>query len=157
MSVTKRQFDLLQAMGITVWQRRDLPAHVSQSTQVNTATNTDTSSEIIESNNEHQQVTAASEALAQPSPATEPVSIDLPALMEQQLFRDVIQCLGASRADISIQSDQIDLGLINWQFNQNKQIEFSHNCLKTPDLNTIANSVELKKSLWQSLGPLSST
>jgi DNA polymerase III psi subunit len=157
MSVTKRQFDLLQAMGITVWQRRDLPAHVSQSTQINVTAHADTSSEIIENNNENQQVTAASEASVQVSPVSEAVSIDLSVLLKQQLFRDVIQCLGVSRADISIQSDQIDLGLINWQFNQNKRIEFSHNCLKTPDLNTIANSVELKKALWQSLGPLSST
>ena len=27
MSINKRQFDLLQAMGITVWQRRELSEH----------------------------------------------------------------------------------------------------------------------------------
>jgi DNA polymerase III psi subunit len=151
MSITKRQFDLLHAMGITVWQRRDLPAHVypSASTSDESTIGTDEA--------KNKQVPANNEELTQSLAATEIISIDLQGLLNQQLFKDVIQCLGVSRADLSVQNNQIDLGLINWQFNQNKQIEFSHNCLKTPDLNTIANSVELKKALWQSIGPLSST
>ncbi len=151
MSITKRQFDLLHAMGITVWQRRDLPAHKSQPAPISDESTTSTNEAI------NKQVFASNEDLTQSLPTTEIINIDLQALLNQQLFRDVIQCLGVSRADLSVQNNQIDLGLINWQFSQDDQIEFNHNCLKTPALNTIAHSAQLKKALWQSIGSLSST
>jgi len=155
MSINKRQFDLLQAMGITVWQRRDLSSHNSLS---------ENSPHTIQN---LEQDSAAINAVATEPPAVErqntikhitdneEIAIDLKALLKQQLFKDVIRCLGAGSADLSIEHNQIDLGIINWQFSVKKSIEFEHNCLKTPDLITIANSPALKKSLWQSIGSLS--
>ncbi len=151
MSITKRQFDLLHAMGITVWQRRDLPAHVYQSASISDESTTNTNE------TKNKQIPTSNEELTQSLATTEVISIDLQELLDQQLFRDIIQCLGVSRADLSVQNNQIDLGLINWQLSQGDQIEFSHNCLITPDLNTIANSAQLKKSLCHSLGSLRST
>lgn len=156
MSINKRQFDLLQAMGITVWQRRDLsshnslsenPSHMAQnSKQDSTAINAvATEPSAVESQNTITHITA-----------NEEIAVDLQALLKQQLFKDVIRCLGAISADLSVEHNQIDLGIINWQFTVRKSIEFKHNCLKTPDLITIANSPSLKKSLWQSIGSLSS-
>ena len=149
MSITRRQFGLLNAMGITVWQRRDLPEHSSQSMQASVESTANAST------TKNQQVSPNNEVEQQSRSTTEIIDIDLQALLNQQLFNDIIQCLGASRADLSVQNGQVNLGLFNWQFSHSEHIEFSHNILTTPDLHTIASSVELKKMLWQSLGPLS--
>jgi len=153
MSINKRQFTLLQAMGITVWQRRELSNHSSplavpdnkvlSSEQVNVSTDENT--------------TQTSSAEKQKPPLHSVIVIDLTSLLKQPLFKDIISCLGASSADISIEHNQIDLGIINWQFTSNDSIEFDHNCLKTPHLTIIANSPTLKKSLWQTIGHLSSS
>ena len=157
MSINKRQFELLQAMGITVWQRRELSSHNLLSANAteaaqNNATNSDSSTAVT------------SPALSQSSPDTtkqtaqsDYITVDLQSLLKQPLFKDIIRCLGANSADLSISHNKIDLGIINWQFTPNENIEFKHNCLSTPDLTTLANSPELKKSLWQSIGSLSST
>lgn len=161
MSINKRQFNLLQAMGITVWQRRALPSHDSlsanatateknaaQDRHLSTADTPDLSSKIsLDKNQTNDQHTASSV----------PVAMDLQALLTHKLFKDIISSIGASSAEVSIANNQIDLGIINWQFSDKDHIEFKHNCLKTPDLTTIANSPALKKSLWQSIGPLSSS
>ena len=160
MSINKRQFELLTAMGITVWQRRELSSHNLSSanateTAQHNATNSDSSTAVTSS------------TLSQSSPdTTKPIAqkeqinclaVDLKSLLNQPLFKDIIRCLGANSADLSISHNKIDLGIINWQFMPNERIEFKHNCLSTPDLATLANSPELKKSLWQSIGSLSST
>ncbi|MFT5637035.1 MAG: DNA polymerase III psi subunit [Cognaticolwellia sp.] len=160
MSINKRQFELLQAMGITVWQRRELSSHNLLSsdatdTAQNNATNSDSSTAVT------------SPALSQSSPDAikqivqiaqrDSIAVDLKSLLNQPLFKDIIRCLGVNSADLSISHNKIDLGIINWQFTPNESIEFKHNCLSTPDLIRLANSPELKKSLWQSIGSLSST
>lgn len=153
MSINKRQFELLQAMGITVWQRRELSSHnLLSANATETATNSDSNTVV------------SSSALSQSSPDTtkqtaqsDYIAVDLQSLLKQPLFKDIIRCLGANSADLSISHNKIDLGIINWQFTPNENIEFKHNCLSTPDLTTLANSPELKKSLWQSIGSLSST
>lgn len=160
MSINKRQFNLLQAMGITVWQRRELTTPSSTSSNAiqskqnsNEISHTSSSTE----NTSSKSVTQSNASQTQQTSCSDKVAIDLNALLKQQLFKDIILSIGASSADISIANDQIDLGIINWQFSKNAEIEFKHNCLKTPALTTLANSPALKKALWQSLGSLSST
>ena len=160
MSINKRQFNLLQAMGITVWQRRELTTPSSTSSNAiqskqnsNEISHTSSSTE----NTSSKSVTQSNASQTQQTSCSDKVAIDLNALLKQQLFKDIILSIGASSADISIANDQIDLGIINWQFSENTEIEFKHNCLKTPVLTTLANSPALKKALWQSLGSLSST
>jgi DNA polymerase III psi subunit len=160
MSINKRQFELLQAMGITVWQRRELSSH-----NLLSANATETAQNNFKSSDSSTAVT--SPALSKSSPDTTKlivqtaqigcIAVDLQSLLKQPLFKDIIRCLGANSADLSISHNKIDLGIINWQFTLNESIEFKHNCLSTPDLTTLANSPELKKSLWQSIGSLSST
>jgi DNA polymerase III psi subunit len=157
MSINKRQFDLLQAMGITVWQRRKLSSHNSLSADShNTVQNNEQNSDSINIANS-QSLLKSSQGPLQETTPIESITLDLKSLLKHQLFKDIINCLGANSADLSIAHNQIDLGIINWQFTPNNSIEFKHNCLKTPDLATLANSPALKKSLWQSIGPLSST
>lgn len=156
MSISKRQFNLLQAMGITLWQRRDLSSQNSSITaSVDNNKNIEGTSVAINTSDEHLSEKTQQQITPQVA-CNKPTHIELKTLFKQQLFNDIIRCLGASSADISIDKDQIDLGIINWQFTDNDNIEFKHNCLKTPDLTTLANSPALKKALWQSIGPLSS-
>ncbi|WP_085305423.1 hypothetical protein [Colwellia polaris] len=162
MSINKRQFNILQAMGITVWQRRELTN--TSSTSSNAVQSKKNSNEIDQASSAPENTSASSVVHSDSNPSqtqqtsiSDKVAIDLDVLLKQQLFKDIILSIGASSADISIANDQIDLGIINWQFSENSAIEFKHNCLKTPVLTTLANSPALKKALWQSLGSLSST
>ncbi|SEK32836.1 hypothetical protein SAMN05216262_10183 [Colwellia chukchiensis] len=151
MSISKRQFTLLQEMGITVWQRRDLSSFNSPSSAAVNSVPTNTKAELTTTN-----ATADTKRLQEPSStANKPTVIDLNTLLKWSLFTDIIHCLGVSRTDLNIAQNQLDLGIINWQFTNKNCIEFEHSCLKTPDLATIANSVTLKKALWQSIAPLS--
>lgn len=134
MSITKRQFDLLKAMDITVWQRRELPAQAS-------ACDAATKSESHNIKSARQNDAA--------------LSVDLSDLINQQLFTDIIHSLGVSSADLSINNHTLDLGIINWQFSAQDKIEFKHNCLVTPTLSVIAASKALKRTLWQALQVLS--
>tara|TARA_R110000737_G_scaffold261720_1_gene269829 strand:+ start:105 stop:569 length:465 start_codon:yes stop_codon:yes gene_type:complete len=153
MSINKRQFELLQAMGITVWQRRDLSGH---SPTVSTSDPVEKADHVSDSGNGVTEQLSSSQTSNEKTPNNGSIAIDLKALLKQPLFHDIIRCLGVSSADLSINHNQIDLGIINWQFTSNEEIELKHNCLKTPELATLANSPILKKSLWQSIGPLSS-
>ena len=160
MSINKRQFNLLHAMGITVWQRRELTN--PSPTSSNAMQSKQNSNEINHAssapeNTSSTPVAHSNASQTQQTSCSDKVAINLDELLKQQLFKDIILSIGASSADISIANDQIDLGIINWQFSENSAIEFKHNCLKTPVLTTLANSPALKKALWQSLGSLSST
>ena len=149
MSISKRQFNLLQAMGITVWQRRELLAlNDSNETKTTSQTATPLTGQANSSENQTKNSDASAVSIA---------ALDLSVLLKAQLFNDVLTCLGASSADLAIEHNQINLGIINWQFTADNTIEFEHNCLKSPDLTTLANSPVLKKALWQSIGSLSAT
>ncbi|UUO22590.1 hypothetical protein FGD67_04875 [Colwellia sp. M166] len=154
MTISKRQFDLLQAMGITVWQRRDLSSLTSGSAMANA--NSPKQDNTPVNNLANKSSSQSSRSAVQQAPNVKPITLDLETLFKQSLFNDVIRCLGVSHADLAIEKDQLDLGIINWQFTDSNSIEFKHNCLQTPDLTTLANSPALKKALWQSIGPLSS-
>ena len=159
MSISKRQFDLLQAMGITLWQRRDLPSQNSASVALENEANS-----TVQDNNSSPKVrpeaSITENSASSDNPikivAEQPALINLNSILKHPLFKDVIRCLGASSADVSVVGEQIDLGIFNWQFTESDTIELKHNCLKTPDLNTLAHSPTLKKALWQSIGPFSS-
>lgn len=155
MSINKRQFNLLQAMGITVWQRRELSSERSTMAFDDSVNKTDQVSDSV--NVVTAQLTSTPrQALTDHTTNNDTIAIDLKALLKQPLFNDIIRCLGVNSADLSINHNQIDLGFINWQFTAREHIELKHNCLTTPQLAMLANSPVLKKSLWQSIGSLSS-
>lgn len=150
MSINKRQFKLLKAMGITVWQRRSLLVQAALSNTNNKETNCETTLPVKVNTVAQRNNTPA-------EPTNDLIAIELTALLKQPLFKDILLSLGASSADLAINKNQIDLGIINWQFSTSEKIELKHNCLTTPELAIIANSASLKKSLWQTLSPLSSS
>ncbi len=159
MSISKRQFNLLQAMGITTWQRRDLSsqnlASVALDDEANNPAQNNNSSLKASAESSITENSAKSDN-TQKTVVHQPALINLNTLLKHPLFKDVIRCLGASSADVSVVGEQIDLGIFNWQFTESDNIELKHNCLKTPDLDTLAHSPMLKKALWQSIGPFSS-
>lgn len=155
MSLTKRQFDLLQAMEINVWQRRDLPAQLDNN--ISTKANTFSGDQEFNNLADKSSSTTSQENLSiglMPIHSN-PIEPNLTELRNQQFFIDVIHCLGVNSSDLSIQQKQVDLGLINWQFRKQQQIEFSHNCLKTPEIKTITHSPKMKKQLWQLIQQIS--
>jgi len=155
MTISKRQFDLLQAMGITVWQRRDLASFDSSSAETDDIAKTSTPATASANLVATKAAMQSSPTPSQQTTNIKPIAINLDTLRKQSFFNDVIRCLGVSKTDVVIENNQLNLGIINWQFTDNDSIEFKHNCLKTPDLKTLANSPALKKDLWQSIGSLS--
>ena len=101
MSISKRQFDLLQAMGITVWQRRDL-SHLNLS-----------QADISNKTLADKSTTEATPSAPQQSSNVKSISYDLESLFKLSLFNDVIRCLGVSHADLTVKQNQLDLGIIN--------------------------------------------
>jgi len=79
------------------------------------------------------------------------LAISLNKLQSMQLFQDILQCINCSLDDISQQEKQLDLAQFKWQFSENKEVLFINSILTTPSLETISHSVELKKTLWQTL------
>lgn len=133
MSITKRQFHLLQAMGIEVWQRKAL-----------------TEAQPYPSNTEQTLPAQAQEV----EPSNVCIPIDIRQLNESTIFHDIVRSFGISFAEIKVTDNTIDLGLINWQFCQNNKIALQNNCLVTPPLHELAHSSSLKRELWQSIGHL---
>jgi len=119
MTITKRQFNHLNAMGINVWQQR----------------NTLNTLETSEANDQDPlQITS--------------LSIDSNALTQHLIFTDILQCLGLSLGEVTIEKKVINLGLFNWQFIETENISFANNTLSTPELNAFITRKTLKKDLW---------
>ena len=85
MSISKRQFDLLQAMGITVWQRRDLPDHSSAVESTQRRQHSDNISNCVTSTNEQASLTP-SHATSPQTNANQIIEIDLKVLLKKPLF-----------------------------------------------------------------------
>lgn len=128
MSINKRQFELLKAMGVDVWQRREL---------TNTAKNNEpeTCKNQIDNN-----LT---------------IALDLKQLLKERLFNDIITSIGIEPSEITIDEQRLNLGIINWAFHNKDEVSFDNNCLYTPLLPVVATSSDYKRSLWQHLAPLS--
>ena len=126
MAVTKHQFQLLNEMGIELWQRRtavSAPADHSEQT---------------------------SEAVPkQALPQITPLNFD--DLKNQPLFHDILLSLGLSLGEVTANKDHLDLGLLRWQFSPQPQLELSDKLLTTPALGELADNSQLKRRLWHLL------
>lgn len=119
MTITKRQFNYLNEMGINVWQQRNTLNALETSDAENTKT-------------------------LQPTL----LPIDASSLTQHVMFTDILQCLGLSLGEVTIENNVINLGLFNWQFIENDTVSFTNNTLSTPELNTFITRKTLKKDLW---------
>jgi len=83
------------------------------------------------------------------------ITINLDQLRKIQLFNDILLSLNISIGEVNEQQGLLNLGLINWQFLDNKdksnnesEITFDNNLLLTPSLDTLSTSITLKRQLW---------
>jgi len=130
MTISKRQFDLLNVMNIPLWV----------STQSNKAS--------VE-----KEVDVVEESKIAGTQHSIDHSIELidPLLANNHLFSNILLTLGLSTAEISIEANSVNLGLINWQFSSTNTISFENNLLTTPTIEQLEKSPALKRQLWQLL------
>lgn len=121
MTISQRQFTLLNEMGISLWQRRVLPKKVS--TKIYPV----------------EKQTAVLKAK----------TVDLNELNKQQIFNDILLSLNLLPSDISVNNNQLVLKKLTWQFTNTDNINFTKNTLTTPSLPVITHSPLLKNQLWQ--------
>ena len=75
------------------------------------------------------------------------VEIDFEKLSKSMLFQDILRYLDISIAEVTKEQTHLNLGLFNWQFTQDNQINFDHNLLTTPSIELIAKEPKLKHQL----------
>ena len=98
MSISKRQFDLLQAMGITVWQRRELSEHDALVIKSPEDSQNSLQAEECVNSTVTQSPSSTQQNKPQTSTDDEKPALDLKTLLKQPLFNDIIRCLGVSSA-----------------------------------------------------------
>jgi DNA polymerase III psi subunit len=141
MTISKRQFELLQAMNIPLWvSKQSAPVAIVKATK-------------------KLEVTSVESSIIEPligsvhSPLINNEGINLAALVKNPLFNDLLLTMGLSSADAALankaQISGLIIGVIHWQFSDNKAVTFSNNCLTTPSMEQLAQSPELKRQLWQ--------
>jgi len=126
MAITSRQFDQLSEMGISLWQSRTP----------------------VSSESTHQD-----HYLAQTQQS-------LMKLTKQKIFSDILLSLNLTIGEVKAQNDHLDVGLFNWYFldegledisKEKPLIQCLENKLVSPNIETIAQSVNLKKQLWHTI------
>lgn len=148
MTISKRQFTWLTAMGIPLWSERlssaekTLTADSETSRQVSSNVSPATKIETITPVNN--SITHSSDR-----PEQKNAIVALENLSENRLFQDIILAIGLSLTDIKVNQQTLELGSLHWQFADNNKISFVNNLLITPNLTLLANSVSLKRQLWQ--------
>jgi len=131
MTISQRQFKLLNAMEIPLWVSK-------QSTAVSSEQSSQTESHI---NSEVEDKSAETV-----------IAIDLSILLENQLFNDILLTLGASPTEISIENNVLNINKndknIFWQFEQVNTLSFQQDLLITPSIDQIEMSPDFKRNLW---------
>jgi len=125
MTISHRQFTLLTEMGIALWQYNKAkvkPTHQTVETKI-----------------------------TKTSPTSKLLPFDLEQLNHQQVFKDILLSLNIANNKLLMEQHSLDLGLIKWQFIAGKSIEFNNNLLKTPSIELVAQSKQLKRQLWHIL------
>ncbi|MGJ8693524.1 MAG: DNA polymerase III subunit psi [Thalassotalea sp.] len=147
--LTSKQFIYLNEMGISLWHRKASTALANSTTQqvrpqastINSASQTALSQ-------------SASNKAVSPAPAIEHfLPIAQSNIENSQLFRDILQALSVDTANVAFTQKAIEFELFNWQLSAKPAltIEQQDTLLLTPAFEQIANSVALKKALWQAL------
>lgn len=169
MSISARQFNHLQEMGINVYQRK----HLSVAEEIVEDKLEDNEASVkaadmdLSQQEQSSQVQEQAKAQPQNSKASEHINatsntIEIPSIEQlttSQLFKDVLVHLSLSIGEISRTDDHLNLGFINWRLantdrpaaNENETISLQSGLLTTPSIEQIAASVELKRRLWSTL------
>jgi DNA polymerase III psi subunit len=137
MTISKRQFELLNAMNIPSWVSK----------QSNTVPKIKAMAEEVTELNLTEQLPPS----AQAKPIKD-VVIDLAALINNPLFNDILVTMGLLSTHTVLDTrtqNSVKIGVINWQFSDKDIMEFNNNQLITPNLQQFEKSPQLKRQLWQ--------
>ena len=139
MTISKRQFELLNAMSIPLWVSK----------QSNTVPVIKT---IKEEQKENHLIIKEQLTPSKPVITSNKLVINLTVLVEKPLFNDILVSMGllSTQAVLGTHTENsVNLGVIDWQFSDKKIISFTNNLLITPYLQVLEKSPQLKRQLWQ--------
>jgi len=80
-----------------------------------------------------------------------PLTISLDTLKNSQLFNDLVKYLCSADSEVTQQDNQLNVGLLTWQFCPENQLSFADNLLTTPSIERLSQSTEMKLTLWHLL------
>ena len=139
MTISNRQFELLNAMNIPLWVSK-------QSNTIPVIKTTE------EEKKESHLITKEQLTPYKPAKTANNLVVNLEPLIEKPLFNDILVSMGLSSTQAvsgTHTENSINLGSINWQFSDKNIISFTNNLLITPYLQVLEKSPQLKRQLWQ--------
>jgi len=140
MTISNRQFELLNAMNIPLWVSK----------QSNTIPVIKTTEE--EEEKESHLITKEQLTPYKPAKTANNLVVNLEPLIEKPLFNDILVSMGLSSTQAvsgTHTENSVNLGVIDWQFSDKNIISFTNNLLITPYLQVLEKSPQLKRQLWQ--------
>ena len=139
MTISNRQFELLNAMNIPLWVSK-------QSNTIPVIKTTE------EEKKESHLITKEQLTSYKPAKTANNLVVNLEPLIEKPLFNDILVSMGLSSTQAVSDThteNSVNLGVINWQFSDKNIISFTNNLLITPYLQVLEKSPQLKRQLWQ--------
>ncbi|WP_394176933.1 hypothetical protein [Thalassotalea litorea] len=149
MSLNRKQFDYLQAMGISVWSARE--------EKFSSLEGKDDNSIIIDQSN---KIIAELDTLKSHPGITKPTvksRKEQPRLSQKQQFeacadsrwfKDLLVWLGVQGDDLSIDDSGIHFGDYDWQFHKKDTIEFSQKRIISPNFANNTPTLKQKRQLF---------
>jgi len=128
MTISKRQFTLLNAMNIPLWAyKKDASEQMKENSQ------------LVDINKNQAN-------LQSPNKQSVP---SLAELTQHKLFIDILLSMKLTITDVNVEAEHLNLGKFTWQLVEQQHVSFQKKTLQTPYLQTLAQSLPLKKQLWQ--------
>jgi DNA polymerase III psi subunit len=156
MTLSQRQFAILNAMDILLWCDKSRAVEDVSTLKITPTENDSTKHEIsgVRLKGENVKV-----SINDDKPAYDNSAIELQRLYEHPIFQDILLCLNATLADvIALPSSNSALNIkvksLLWQLSSEKSITLHNEQLKTPKLAVLANTPAFKRMLWEKLSLL---
>ncbi|TKB44526.1 hypothetical protein [Thalassotalea mangrovi] len=148
MSLNRKQFDYLQAMGISIWSAReekfasldgneDNPQIVDQSDKILAELNT-LSSHPPRSRKKQEQPRSSKLSLVQ----------QYQACIDSRWFSDLLVWLAIDKTEVDVSEQGLRFGNFLWKFDRQSTIRFGDNTIKSPSFATRQPSAEQKRQLF---------
>ena len=149
MTVSKRQFDVLNAMEIPLWVSKKFSTkHAAQTTSDLASSASEFKAQSFNKNQEQTEQQQQQQQQHQ-APTDTIAKVELSALISQPLFSDILMTFGVPISAITVENNTVNLGLFRWQFCLTGKLDFTDNLLITPCLAQLEKSSTLKRQLWQ--------
>lgn len=149
MSLNRKQFDYLQAMGISVWSAREEKFSTLEGKEENPMIINQSDKIIAELNTlKSHSGTAKPKPKSDKTPRTLSTIEQLEACADSRWFADLLAWLGYQRSDLMISEQGICFGDYAWQFHNKDVIAFSDKSIKSPNFANTAPTNKQKRQLF---------